>query len=196
MAASMMTSTISSTSSVSGASSLNSLNTSGSFTFRKDGEDGFTIYNGSSLSNAKKTAPELSVVFDGHKIDLFKMSDEKKCIATARRVQKGRNVYYGLTLVKRNCPVMLVDRKRAFTLLDGTECRPKLEEKSYTVIDARSGLAMATLERNTRSFSKFGVLRLFAALDTDSLTFLFMSVVTLIKLQRDRDSFNNLSGII
>ena len=62
--------------------------------------------------------------------------------------------------------------------MDGTHCRPQLDDKSYSVVDTRNGLALATFERNTRSFTKFGVLRLFAShLTTDNLTFLFMNVI-------------------
>lgn len=171
--ASMMTSTISSASS---ASATSSVNPSGSFTFQKSGEDDFKIFVGSSLSKAKKANPEMNVVFEGNKVDLF--NADKKCVATARRSEKSKRVYYSVTLVKRNCPVLVVDRKSTFTLLDGTPCRPQVEDKSYSVIDTRSGLALATFERNTRSFTKYGVLRLFAPhLSNDSLTFLFMNVV-------------------
>ncbi|TIA91930.1 hypothetical protein E3P99_00793 [Wallemia hederae] len=189
--ASMMTSTMSSTSSLSGTSSV----IAGSFVFQKSSEDNFKIYSGSSLSKGKKADPEMNVVFDGNKVDLF--NADKKCIATARRSEKSKRVYYSVTLIKRNCPVIVVDRKSSFTLMDGTHCRPQLDDKSYSVVDTRNGLALATFERNTRSFTKFGVLRLFAShLSTDNLTFLFMNVIILIKLQRDRDSYNNLSGII
>ncbi|EIM22168.1 hypothetical protein WALSEDRAFT_63907 [Wallemia mellicola CBS 633.66] len=190
----MTTSFLSSMSSSSTGSGTSSVNPSGAFVFQRSGEDNFKIYNGTSLSKIKKhDEPVMNVIFQGNKVDLY--NDEKKCIATARHAEK-KKAYY-TTLIIKDCPVIIVDRKSSFTLVDGTPCRPVIDNKTITIIDDRSKLALASFELNTRSFTKHGVLRLFAPhLSNESLSFMFISIIVLLKLQRDRESYTNISGII
>ncbi|TIB95445.1 hypothetical protein E3Q17_04290 [Wallemia mellicola] len=174
------------------------IDSQGIYTFkRKTLSSSFDVYKGSTLSGAREQGnrPVMNVDISSISSEmLVRELPSMKSIVTARRRRWTGKGYYDVTVGGRTTSLersSVWSQKRSFKLLNGTSClanrKSFAHSASFVITNQRTGNTLATFENCSWAMSKHGVLRLHAPeLDDDNIAVLFMAIIIMVRLERDR----------
>ncbi|TIC24247.1 hypothetical protein E3Q11_03709 [Wallemia mellicola] len=174
------------------------IDSQGIYTFkRKTLSSSFDVYKGSTLSGAREQGnrPVMNVDISSISSEmLVRELPSMKSIVTARRRRWTGKGYYDVTVGGRTTSLersSVWSQKRSFKLLNGTSClanrKSFAHSASFVITNQRTGNTLATFENCSWTMSKHGVLRLHAPeLDDDNIAVLFMAIIIMVRLERDR----------